>query len=273
MIVGVCMVKDEADIIGTVIRHLFAEGVDHILVADNLSSDGTSEILFDLRDELPLTVLRDGEVGFYQSRKMSELALRAHDLGADWVLPFDADEVWYSPTHDSIAEALAAQPEDVTVVRAPGWDHIARDDGSVQFEGRIVQGGISQMEPLPDALQVFSPYRRERTQQMVKVAFRAHPDAKLHMGNHDVERPGNQTHPMPPPLAFRHFQYRSLEQMTRKLRNGRAAYEASDIHPMHGTHWRSGGLKPDEELAAEWAELCSEEGLVFDPAPLRVPVS
>ena len=25
----------------------------------------------------------------------------------------------------------------------------------------------------------------------------------------------------------------------------------------------------DEELAEMWAELCSEEGLVFDPAPLR----
>jgi hypothetical protein len=56
--------------------------------------------------------------------------------------------------------------------------------------------------------------------------------------------------------------------MTRKLRNGREAYEASDIHPVHGTHWRAGGLKTDEELAVDWQVLCSEENLVFDPAPI-----
>jgi glycosyltransferase involved in cell wall biosynthesis len=243
-IVGVTMVRDEEDIIDKVLRHLLAEGVDHLIVADNLSTDRTPHLLNDLEAcGAPVTIVQDPEVGYYQDRKMSRLARQAYDMGADWVLPFDADEVWYAPQHDSIRQALTAMPDDVMIVRAPGWDHVG---------------------PGP-----FSGWRRAGTQPLCKVAFRAHPKALIHMGNHDVGRPGAAR---PGVLAFRHFQYRSLQQMTRKLRNGREAYEAADIHPLQGTHWRSGGLKSDAEQAADWDAFCNEEGLVFDPAPLRVTV-
>ena len=255
MIIACSMVKDESDVIATVLRHLIAEGVDHLIVADNLSTDGTREILDGLQRELPLTVMVDSVVAYEQARKMSRLAAQAHELGAEWVLPFDADEVWYG-LHGTIAESLAQVPEDVSIVRAGGWDHIVRN--SVDAHG------------YPGFSGPFSGWRRAQMQQLAKVAFRAHPDPQLHMGNHDVNLPTETD--IRGVLEFRHFQYRSLEQMTRKLRNGRAAYEASDIHPMHGTHWRSGGLKSDEELAQDWAALCAEDGLVFDPAPIRVTV-
>ena len=48
MICAVGMVKDEIDIIEPVLRHLVAEGVDRILLLDNLSTDGTSETLIRL---------------------------------------------------------------------------------------------------------------------------------------------------------------------------------------------------------------------------------
>ena len=70
-------------------------------------------------------------------------------------------------------------------------------------------------------------------------------------------------------LELRHFQFRSLAQMTRKLRDGKRAYDATDIHAMHGTHWREGGLLSDVELAAKWDALLHEDGLVFDPAPVK----
>jgi hypothetical protein len=40
-VIAVTMVKDEADVIGPVIANLFAQGVDHIIAADNLSTDRT----------------------------------------------------------------------------------------------------------------------------------------------------------------------------------------------------------------------------------------
>ncbi len=258
MIVGICMVKDEQDVLDTVLRHLIAEGVDHLIVADNLSTDNTPHILNDLEAcGAPITVIQDPVLAYEQDVKMSRLARRAYDIGADWVLPFDADEIWYGvdPVTGEpcrIADALAKVDDEIQVVRAFGWDHIV--------DGRPAAVCFT------EAWGAFSPMRRVEPQKLAKVAFRAHPDARMHMGNHDVTLPGPS---VIGPLAFRHFQYRSLEQMTRKLRQGREAYEASDVHPMHGTHWRAGGLKSDDELAAEWAELCAEDGLIFDPAPIR----
>lgn len=248
VIIGVCMVRDEADVIGTVLGHLLAEGVDRLIVADNLSSDGTRDILESFGD--PVTVVDDTEPGYYQSLKMSRLARRAHAEGATWVLPFDADEIWYSPS-GTIAEALGRVPAHCSVVAAGGWDHIvpAEHLGYVAFPP-------------------FSEYRRQQTQPLAKVCFRARPDVVIDMGNHDVMPRGVRA-PVGV-LEFRHFQYRSLEQMTRKLRQGKAAYEASDVHPMHGVHWREDGAKTDDQLAAKWADLCATPDLVYDPAPIRV---
>lgn len=243
------MVRDEADVIDTVLRHLIASGVDHLIVADNLSTDATPHILNDLEAcGAPITIVQDPVLAYEQSKKMSRLSDMAAEMGATWVLPFDADEVWYGVDPQTggpcrISDALSQVEDDVQVVRAPGWDHLQREA----------------------PYGTFSPWRRPQTQQLAKVAYRAQHGAVLHMGNHDVSIKGRD---VIGPLAYRHFQYRSLEQMTRKLRNGRQAYEASDIHPLHGTHWRAGGLKSDDELAAEWAALCATDGLVFDPAPI-----
>ena len=251
------MVKNEHDVLDTVLRHLLAEGVDHLIVADNLSTDNTPHILNDLEAcGAPITIVQDPELGYYQSRKMSGLSDMAAEMGATWVLPFDADEIWYGVDPNTggpcrISDALSLVEADVQVVRAPGWDHIWTDRNFVPTHD-------------PD-VGPFSPWRRPQTQQLAKVAYRSQPGAVLHMGNHDVSIKDKD---VIGPLAYRHFQYRSLEQMIRKLRNGRQAYEASDIHPLHGTHWRAGGLKSDDELAAEWAALCATDGLVFDPAPI-----
>ena len=246
-LVAVMMVRDEADVIGYTLRHLLAEGVDHVIVADNLSTDATPEILagFAAADGR-VSVQVDGEVGYYQDRKMSGLARQAFDLGAEWVLPCDADEVFYA-NGGTLAEHFGRC--DLDVVEACVWDHIATDDDDPAESNPFLR----------------IRHRRQYPQRMAKVAFRAHPDARLHMGNHDVDRPGERGGG----LYARHFQYRSYEQMVRKLTNGREAYEASDLHAMYGTHWREGGARSAAEHDAEWRRLCDEPGLIEDVAPWR----
>jgi len=238
------MVRDEQDIIGYTLLHLYSQGVDHIIVADNLSTDRTRIILENIQACHPLTIVDDDEVGYFQARKMTALAHQAADMGADWVLPFDADELWYAEK-GTIAEALDSCEADV--VRATGWDHVAT------------------LRDAPDR----DPYRRIRyrrpiPQKLPKVAFRPHPTAQLHMGNHDVDHPGVKVNGV---LELRHFGYRSPEQFISKVRNGAAAYAATDLHPTYGQHWRIRGELPDEALRAEWDEMCAEQGLIFDPAP------
>lgn len=245
-VIAVTMVRDEEDIIGYTLLHLYAEGVDHIIVADNLSTDRTRTILENIRETHPLTIVNDDEVGYYQARKMTNLAHMAGDMKADWVLPFDADELWYAQ-EGTIREALAGC--DADVVRATGWDHVAT------------------LRDAPDR----DPYRRIRyrravPQKLPKVAFRPHPTATLHMGNHDVDHPGVKVDGV---LELRHFGYRSLPQFISKVRNGKQAYDATDLHQTYGQHWRVRGGLPDEAIAAEWNQMCNEDGLVYDPAPYR----
>ena len=242
MLVAVMMVRDEADVIGYTLEHLIAEGVDRVIVADNLSTDRTPEILSTFGSRV--TVQADEEPGYYQDRKMTALARQAHDLGAEWVLPCDADEVFYANGR-TLAEFFADCTADV--VEACVWDHIATDDDDPADANPFTR----------------ITHRRQYPQRMSKVAFRAHPDAVLHMGNHDVDRPGERCGG----LYARHFQYRSYEQMVTKLTNGREAYEASDLHPMYGTHWREGGARSAAEHDAEWRRLCDERGLIEDVAP------
>jgi glycosyltransferase involved in cell wall biosynthesis len=87
------LVKDEADIIGTTVPHLLAS-VDEVIVSDNGSTDRTLLELAEIGDGR-ITIFRDEEVGYYQSRKMSALADAARSRGHEWVLPCDADEIWH----------------------------------------------------------------------------------------------------------------------------------------------------------------------------------
>ena len=88
---GICMVRDAEDIIGTVVEHMMNQ-VDHVIVADNLSKDSTRKILDSLHGNI--TVIDDNDPSYRQSEKMTALADIAYRRGADYVIPFDADEFW-----------------------------------------------------------------------------------------------------------------------------------------------------------------------------------
>ncbi len=259
-ITGISMVRDEADILGPTVRNLCEQGITHLIVADNGSTDGTREAFAALGSYV--TVIDDTERGYYQSEKMTRLAQQAFEQGADWVLPFDADEWWYS-TEGTIAEALAAT--DANVVAATEFKHWPTpwDDPG---------------DPNP-----YTRLRHRETQphRLHKVCFRARDGVKVHMGNHGVNFGAynpDRMDPALPLLKLRHLPYRSFAQFCRKVRNGREAYEAADrMHPMFGTHWREMGAMSDDDLKRLWSDATSgyEFGhewmghgdLIEDPAP------
>ena len=127
-IVGVSMVKDEADIIGFTVANLLDQGVDHLIIADNLSSDSTSEILKRIQaDGHPISLVEDKEVGYYQSRKMTDLATTAFEqFDADIVVPFDADEYWTGRKR-SLREALEGTVSDIIGVPLFNYFPTSRD--------------------------------------------------------------------------------------------------------------------------------------------------
>lgn len=246
MIVAITMVKNEEDIIGHNIAHLLAEGVDHIIVADNLSADGTRDILDGFAESHPVTVVDDPVVGYLQSEKMTLLAHQAGRMGADWIVPFDADEMVYSP-HGTLKEVLTAAPQPVQWIVA--YEHVPQDDDDV-----------NEANPMRRIV-----HRRPEPKPFMKVAFRYDPSICIWQGNHQVDHPGETNRGL---LEIREFQYRSLDQTRRKVRNGKVAYEATDLAASEGAHWREMGAMGDDELELWW-KAYQAQPVVLDPPPVR----
>ena len=252
-VAAVGMVKDEADIIEPVVRHMVGQ-VDTVLVADNGSTDGTREILHGL--PVPVTVVDDPEPGYYQSEKMTRLAALAAEQGAEWVVPFDADEWWYSP-FGRITDVLNGLDE-YHIVTAPLYDHVAT--GSDPGTGDpVTRMGWRRHDPAP----------------LAKVACRAMSAVVIEQGNHGAHYPPART--VDGQLVVRHFPYRSVEQFVRKVRNGAAAYAATDLPDDRGAHWRQYGALLEAhgetaigEVFRQWfwsPDPTSDPTLIFDPAP------
>lgn len=259
-VTAVSMVKDEADIIEATVRHMAGQ-VDRVIVADNMSTDGTRQILDKLAVELPtLTVVDDNEPAYYQSAKMTALAVRAAQDGATWIVPFDADEIWHVSVGGgalSIADTLVGQPAEVTIADAFLFNHL-RTALDVPHDDPVVS----------------MVWRQQEQARLRKVAFRYTDGAVIHQGNHDVHLPNGGIRSAC--LEVRHFPVRSAEQFIRKALNGAQAYSLTDLPQSQGEHWRGYGRLYDhygeEGLKAVyhdhwWYMSPSDAGLVRDPAP------
>jgi glycosyltransferase involved in cell wall biosynthesis len=242
---AISMVRDEKDIIKYSINYLMSQNIDGMIIADNMSEDGTQFILSRLQEKWGdmLTIVQDNEPAYYQSQKMTDLAHLVHkDFGAEWIIPFDADEFWYSK-HGKIGPVLKNTEEDVVI--APVWHMVLKnsDDMNLPPQARM-------------------NYRREQPEQFPVVAFRYNSDIIIHQGNHDVDHAGARIHGT---IEVKHYQYRSFSQFVHKVRNGAEAYNATDLPYGQGQHWREYSAMSDEDLQKEWDQMSNEVNLVYDP--------
>jgi len=132
VIFGVMLVRNEADIIQANLRHHLSIGIDHILVVDNGSSDGTLQQLERLAETGRVHVSSRPGV-FLQSAMASNVAREAFLRGADWVIPIDADEFWHVPDGtlrdvlDASGDAGVLEAEVVNFVQRRSQDELASD--------------------------------------------------------------------------------------------------------------------------------------------------
>jgi hypothetical protein len=239
MVWGISIVKDEVDIISSVVGHM-SHHCDAVLVADNGSTDGTYEALQDIVErqrrtlDLPISprnvnVIRDFRKGYYQSHKMTALAHLAGNFGAEWIVPFDADEKWFPVvTNLSIAQVCR------------------------NYSGDVIEANLHNYKPVKGSRGRFLP---SEPGPLPKVAFRWRPDAVIEQGNHGVLFSGKSQKGEQNLLTVAHFPCRSPEQFIRKIRNGAAAYEAApDVPEGWGVHWREFGKLSDDELRQHFEE-------------------
>lgn len=259
---AVSMFKDEEDVAEHVLSHFEAQGVDGIIVADNISTDRTRERLEQTAERLrkkrsiEIHIVEDRELAYYQSKKMTALAAQAGARGATWIVPFDADELWHPADGSTLAAFFRGVHPRHHVVTAQRFTYVAsaRDDPAEPIFFRRLQWRARELAGLP------------------KVAVRWHRSLVIHQGNHEATFRGVAVRPTAG-LIVRHYPYRSVEHFVRKVSNGKAAYKAmSRVPEDQMLEWRHYGRILErggsDALRAEWDSLrCAEpeRDLVHDP--------
>jgi len=208
------LARDEADIVDANLTFHLNAGVDYVIAMDNLSQDGTTEILESYAKDGHLHLIRqDGEF-LRQAEWITQMGrMAATDFGADWVIHSDADEFWW-PRGESLKDVLASIPSRYGVVRALLRHFVPRPDDGETFAERMTVR-MSTSSPINDPRSLYRPN--------LKIVHRADPDVNVSIG-------GNRLidSPLTPlrgwyPIEFFHFPVRSLEQCERKYTHHQVA--------------------------------------------------
>lgn len=195
MIIAVSSVLDEAGIIAETVNYLVAQGVERLIISDGGSTDGTPDILTGL-DRVQFE-WQDGP--FDQGAEITRLTRMAFAQGAEWVIPFDADEFWCG------IEGLRDLPTNITQVYAPMYQHVDRE------------------------------YRHLYHKPLPKVAFRPTADCTVAWGNHTVDVPGQAIMG----LSVREWQYRDFAHFVDKIDKARKLHASWAIPEQYGSHMRA----------------------------------
>jgi hypothetical protein len=205
MIVLVLLVRDEADIVGSTIAFHLATGVDHVIATDHRSVDGTTDILRRFERDGRLTYARDDRSTISQRAVVTAMARRAcTELGADWVVAADADELWWC-REGWLPDVLDTLPGHYGAFRVP-WRHfVLRPDDEREFHQRMTLRCRSETDQ-------GSVYHRH-----YKTLFRACPSVEIDDGNHNaLHVPGSLLRGWHP-VEVLHFPLRSSAQVRVKF--------------------------------------------------------
>jgi hypothetical protein len=258
------LVRDEADIIASNIEFHLSRGVDYIIATDNLSVDGTAEIVRAYGRRGVLHYIHQPADNYAQHRWVTHMArLAATDFAADWVINNDADEFWW-PENGDLKQVLNAVPASCVALAANRVNFPPRSMNEGRFFADAMT--IRERQSLNSLGQPLPP----------KVCHRAFPDIEVPQGNHGAGREGHELAVEPGPITILHFPMRSYRQFANKIAKGGAAYARNTSLPINqGATWRTlyerwllGGLEThyvDAVLNDEAAEKGLREGrLVID---------
>jgi Glycosyl transferase family 2 len=219
-VVMTLLLRDEADIVDSMLSFHLNAGVDFVIAMDNGSADGTTDILESYASDGVLHLIQQPDLDhFEQGEWVTQMArLAATDYGADWIISADADEFWW-PRGGSLKEIFAAVPPQFGRVYAMVRHFVPRpeiaDFFAERMTVRICNPGFEKNNP-------FGPRSL--------IAHRADRDIALNDGRHAIQttlRALNGWYP----IDMLHFPIRSVQQCEQKYRWRWAPMVASGVTP------------------------------------------
>jgi len=287
-LVGVAMVRNEADLIEAFVRH-HLQRLDALHIVDHCSEDGTREILRALGDEgLPLSIARDDRPAQRQPETITALARAAFADGAHAVFPLDADEFLKCPDRATLEQWLARLPHGLCA--ALDWQTYVPDFADAPTHAPV--------HPLAAARRRRAAEAHGLHKVVLTQAFARAPAAMVGPGNHtvlmegwsqDLRRQPVRLARVPPAVAaLAHIPVRSASQLRVKIALGwRAHLAAQRADPTLAYHWQElyAELARGEPSAARLRDIAWNYGapmarwesprtteLVDDPLPAQTPL-
>lgn len=225
------MVRDEVDIIAAMIEHHLAQGVDHIIVTDNASVDGTREILAKYEALGVLELHDDLRHEKQQAEVVTKMARKAaEELGASWVINADADEFWVPVDRSrTLAEVLRELPDDIESLRIPVKNVLA----SATETGPVLGGLAWRDERDEEALRAVGLHAQPTPNMLV----RGVPGLEIAQGNHFSNLPVTEEAPEGLGIEVLHVPFRSWERYeTRVVNTGESYLKSPHLKPSPRHH-------------------------------------
>lgn len=250
--------RNEVDIISTTIDYHLCKGVDHIIVTDNGSTDGTTEILENYASKGSLQLLHEPSHTHDQAVWVSRMAqIAVEEQSADWVIHCDADEFWWPHAGDLKLE-LDMVPAHIKALAVQRFNFLPPAPG---FHPNIPFHQIQTIRERQSLNSIGAPLP-------AKICHRSIQGAWVGDGNHKLFINGNCVGLTPwPTIDILHYPVRSYAQLELKIRNGAEALARnSRVAELVGRTWREvyqshlcngtlpsyyAQLRPTDELIAQ----------------------
>lgn len=251
------LVRDEEDIVEDNICFHLNSGVDHIIVTDNGSVDGTKKILNKYKKMGFLTIIEEPSQTFEQDKWVSRMASIAIDkYKADYLIHCDADEFWFSK-FGNLKKNLNMYGDlaFVSVINYLPPFIFGNSCLNFNYFKYTVESGT---EVCPVKYEDRNPnkyllYSRNHPKIITSDKYR-----RIAYGNHMVKTKKNIEKIFVDDIHIHHFPIRSYNHFLKKVANGGSAYEKNPLNDRDiGWHWRKWyEIYKNGNLKNAYKELC-----------------